>query len=868
MAGADNGAIKKPYVDILEPPTLADDMGNKADASSDIDFTESSTDKASYKAGKTEDPVTVSMAAWFYDMSSSIARSSMPGAFPFDSVGTAGNLGIRFDVLKETATSSIGYIIALGVGVLFIVVVPIACICFSCCRCHKRCGGRRKFLNPHEAGYQAKCQRHTAIACFIIPLVFAITGSVLMVLANHNITTQLYNIQNEDLDKIDDVEIFLNSTIDQAQVALIGKYTFTIDVLERDLTNIGFLMGQPIRRDVLSTTGLGKSFDNILDMENDAKSILTLLRQTQDLKQSYEQKSKLIAQTFDSSILKTRLEKASGFAEGQDYLKKMEAGNSIQLQDVTGYIQSLEGFLHVGISALIEQSRSALNKVPEKIKNQTENARQGLMDRFSNYTNDIQVAIEDLKTLRFNVLENLDFVELKEKARDGLDLVVKYDTFRWYGGLGLAGLAFLVNILMLLAVCCGILGGNADVAPSERSKLSNSGGNLLLAGSFFAFVTAWLLMLLTTPVFMVAAPADTFGCGLVRDVGTLDQLINQFNSYDGRGTWLGKQVFPDQDVNLKLAEFMRVCSDGGTLYTALQADSLDLGQPSNFNTTLNIDGEFAKLKVDFDGTTMTYTELKSFLQFMATFQNLPVLDVAIASSAPVLTQNFIDFLSQSIKDNGDTNNILNPLLKEAKKFKPKTSVIDPVVDEMWSISTKLKKITSPDSGMTLFQRSEKLQNELTKAGEDLSDTTRDAFKKATKEFANRMKHILHQSAKGLKKTITSEIGVCKPLTNLYDDLLVKDLCTHSIASLTAWACAMGMTSVFLVMTICMTCRLSKHFYRMNDPDDEITTVASAPPIASLYPELPKVSQIFQNRVYHSDGSNPPGNDRVSGGYYY
>ena len=52
---------------------------------------------------------------------------------------------------------------------------------------------------------------------------------------------------------------------------------------------------------------------------------------------------------------------------------------------------------------------------------------------------------------------------------------------RWYGGLGLAGLAFLVNILMLLAVCCGILGGNADVAPSERSKLSNSGGNLLLA---------------------------------------------------------------------------------------------------------------------------------------------------------------------------------------------------------------------------------------------------------------------------------------------------------------------------------------------------------------------------------------------------
>ena len=34
--------------------------------------------------------------------------------------------------------------------------------------------------------------------------------------------------------------------------------------------------------------------------------------------------------------------------------------------------------------------------------------------------------------------------------------------------------------------------------------------------------------------------------------------------------------------------------------------------------------------------------------------------------------------------------------------------------------------------------------------------------------------------------ITSEIGVCKPLTNLYDDLLVKDLCAHSIASLVSY----------------------------------------------------------------------------------
>ncbi|GFS02016.1 prominin-1-A, partial [Elysia marginata] len=85
---------------------------------------------------------------------------------------------------------------------------------------------------------------------------------------------------------------------------------------------------------------------------------------------------------------------------------------------------------------------------------------------------------------------------------------------------------------------------------------------------------------------------------------------------------------------------------------------------------------------------------------------------------------------------------------------------------------------------------------------------------ATGIFANRMRHVFQQGAQGLHQAVASEIGVCKPLSNVYDDLLRQSTCSYIVGSLNAWACAMGMTSVFLLLTLCMTCRLSKHLYRM------------------------------------------------------
>ncbi|GFS15238.1 prominin 1a [Elysia marginata] len=354
VTGADS---KKPYVDRLEPPELNDDLGSKADANSNIDFFHS-TGKGDYKAGKDGEPVTMVMTSWFYDMSAGIARSALSSAFPFETFSIVLDGEIQAISWKQTAKDYVGFFTAIAVGIVLLLVVPIAAISFCCCRCFNKCGGRRRFDNPYEAGYKAHCGRSTTIILFTIPLLFAITGTVLMFLANHNLTTQLNNLKDDGLDKIDDIGTFLDNTVDQAQLAIFGKYNFTTDVIKRDLHNIGFLVGQPIRSDVLTTTALDVIYDRIIEMEEDAQSILKLLEETKGLKKDYEDNSKKIANEFIGGNFRTSVKKATTsftFPEGETYLKKMDNGQKIELVDVEPTIKKLKKFIDAGIRSFVEK---------------------------------------------------------------------------------------------------------------------------------------------------------------------------------------------------------------------------------------------------------------------------------------------------------------------------------------------------------------------------------------------------------------------------------------------------------------------------------------------------------------------------------
>lgn len=815
-------------VDYQEPSTLTDEIGNKADADSNIVFFHGTGDKDD-EDKQEEVPDTIATISWFYDFSAAFAKSALSGDFPYELVI---NLKQKQAVEPlQIAKDFAGYLIVILVGVILVLIIPVVACCFCCCRCCDccgGCGGRRKFENDFDAGYRAQHSRTFIILIFSAFLFIAIVGTVLMSLANNNLDTQLYALSHGGLNALDGIETFLNNTVKQAKLALFGKFDFTLAVFTRDLENIGFLLGQPVREYVSVQSGLEETYNKILDMEKDAIAIVALLREYDGMKKNYESKTHAIGTDFAASPLKTNLDQTLAtkfFKEGKEYHTSMLALKYYQLPDVQPFIRSLDGFLKVGVLALVDQSRSFLNDVPTKVKLYTAKTIKPIIKKLSSYRNSIQKLLDYLDNFRVYVVQMYKRMRPKMFMEVILGKVADIDKkFRWQAAHTLTTMTFLADSLLLMAVVLGIFCGSAHIKPSERGVLSNCGGNFLLIGSVLALISAWFLILFTVPVFIIAAPVHTFICTPIKDPTVLDKLIDTYDLFDeknkGNGSWLGNQLFPGKGVNIKVGKVFSVCASGGTVYTALLANFVKWDKLAKVYKALDIDREFSKFNVDFSRTKMNYTDLQDFLSKLKAITPLASeLERGVSRSASALTENFESYLTKRSQDNSDSRmSEMANLLKALQTFKPKTSALNAEDEKLKSITKRLKDITHPAIGQKLSDRADESSKKLDSIGTDFSTATSEAFKKFTLKFGDRVKYVINQSTEDLISTLKTDIGVCKPLYDIYDDLLRKYTCDYIVGSLVAWVCGMGMTAVFLLLTVCMSCKLSKHLYRMEITD--------------------------------------------------
>lgn len=65
--------------------------------------------------------------------------------------------------LAQVVRYEAGYVVCAVIAGLYLLVVPIAGLCFCCCRCHRRCGGRVK--TEHKA---VACERGTLMAFLLL----------------------------------------------------------------------------------------------------------------------------------------------------------------------------------------------------------------------------------------------------------------------------------------------------------------------------------------------------------------------------------------------------------------------------------------------------------------------------------------------------------------------------------------------------------------------------------------------------------------------------------------------------------------------------------------------------------------------------
>ncbi|XP_059143024.1 uncharacterized protein LOC131930515, partial [Physella acuta] len=214
-------------VNVFTDPILRDDYGDIAYENGTILFV-AVRDNHTYKAKDASNIQDEGAIGPFYELAASVVDTSLGDDFTSDLV-TAIRAKPNFLLVLIHSSLSFGYVLAILVGWLFLIIFP-CCCCSACC-----CGSRnRNRVRPKRKVILV--YKYIYLAFVTVLIVFLCVGILLMNSTSDKLSQSL-SVHADDVDKIDDIHSYTESTLKQVKALTTYKYDFTVKVVVRDLNN-------------------------------------------------------------------------------------------------------------------------------------------------------------------------------------------------------------------------------------------------------------------------------------------------------------------------------------------------------------------------------------------------------------------------------------------------------------------------------------------------------------------------------------------------------------------------------------------------------------------------------------------------------
>ncbi|KAL4231061.1 hypothetical protein ACF0H5_008644 [Mactra antiquata] len=407
-----------------------------------------------------------------FDFARSFINTALPGGFPKDFIEGIINGGPTdiISLAKQLLDMFKGYVAAIVVGLLFILIVPLVGLCFCCCRLCGNCGGDNKQAETDNL----HCWRRILSAIVFVLSIFALVGAICTFVSNNRMTTSLDKVGDIVNNNLDDIDTFLDHIIDQVDViggTNLNKTQVAInDALDKDK------LQNDISAFVVNDLGNG----TLDKLDSNLKSVVKAF---DDVTANLETVKNAAATCgpptcFDPSSMLKLDEAAFTTFKNDDTVAKVKKEISKSVQLPTNMITL----------------QAEANKAFDDIKHQVE---------------DIRTKMNDFKT---NADDGINIQSYKDSAQTYVDDAKKYDNYRHIAGAVLGSMITLIVVLQFLGLTFGFVGQGFKTSPEHRGCISNTGGNMLIASVAFIFIFSWLLMLLTTLSFAVGAILERFVC--------------------------------------------------------------------------------------------------------------------------------------------------------------------------------------------------------------------------------------------------------------------------------------------------------------------------------------------------------------------
>ncbi|XP_070772513.1 prominin 1 b [Enoplosus armatus] len=722
-----------------------------------------------------------------------------------------------------------GFLICATIGITFVVLTPIIGMCFCVCRCCENCGGEMH----QRQRKNVDCQRGFYTASLIATSIFIILGVLIAYAANHNVSSQIKSTRRFINTNMRDLKTFANNTPAQIEY-LTAQYTTAKNKVLSDLDNIGPLLGGRIHSQLEKE--VVPSLDTALRMagamretkealENVSSSLEVLQEGTGKLQASLSGERASLSNTLSdpactngavSHTCNTIRSTLSQLGVNADFSR---------LPDVNHALANVNTVLRTDLSNIVQKGYSSFNDTPKLVKEQTKNIVTAL-PRVKGTLDKIGAEINGFSKM-FPVEGSLvNFTIFLSQGQKNIESyypqIDQMDFYRWIGCVAVLCMVVLVLAFNVLGLLCGTCGYDKQATPTTRGCLSNTGGNLLMAGVGFSFIFAWVLMGIVTTLFVVGGNVEKLMCEPLANRQLFKIIDTPFLVHPAKKNFLPGMLFQNPNIDLTLGSMYRECYENNGLYHALQLETM-----FNINSFLNrtvynkdLAKVFESVQVDLQDITLLEQAGRDNL---INFANSGVGQIDYEAYLAEVNKGvtLVDLLSFSTDLEAQADQLPRGALENALKGHASSirqihrEQVVPMEQAMSTLSQSIKLLQRTSSDLPV--KVTNILSAIDAAEYLITHNASHVVKQETKGYTQSLVGYFKQYTDWVKNSLTAEVAQCKPISNIVDSMEIV-ACSFIVDSVNTFWFGLGGCCILLIPSIIFSIKLAKYYRRMDTED--------------------------------------------------
>ncbi|XP_037322323.2 prominin-2 isoform X2 [Pungitius pungitius] len=714
--------------------------------------------------------------------------------------------------IKEVLVYEVGFLVCAVIGLLYIVLMPIAGFFLACCRCCGNCGGKMY----QKQTPSIHCHRITLYWAAFVTTVIILAGNICMFKSNEAIKVSVDQSQEELNKTIENIQSFLYSVPQQVHYVVNESHGTVLNVT-RNLDAIGPKLGKEIQDRFRGT--MDPALDSVrmlyqetvnisLELNHLNSSLVQLQSSVNRLQANLTAVKHQINNTFsDPNCFQCNML--------QPELQKLTLDTTITVPSLNDFQAAVDELNKTDLKSKINEVKDFFASIPLRVTNDTKDIVKSTKQVLANIEKQISQFTKNIPLSAFtNVSETL--VQLQKDIGRTAPEFKRFEGIRWGVCVVVCCVVLLVVVCNFLGLVLGPLGLTLKANPSKRSVTSDCGGTFLMIGAGFSFLFSWLFMIAVLLLFLVGGNFFTLLCQPWGD----KQLLKFI---DTPGFIPGLDIGPTLGLksNITISGIFRACKKNQPLWTTLHLyELIDLQDLLNVTKyTEEIQQHFENTDISLSTITLLSPEVTNQLR---SFSNKAT---NIDASAFTQQMNKISLINlnktaeQLDQLAGFQNNTSSrdQLQKEARDLRQiQTDIETIIIPQLENLNSSIKSLGST-AGKINGTIEEVLSN-VGAAQDFLNTNTTQIVKTESRTFLDCQLGYFSSYSDWANVTITQQVGRCGPVAGAVESIEIM-ICSYIVESLNAFWFSLGWCMIFFIPSIIFSIKLSKYYRRMKYSDE-------------------------------------------------